>query len=123
MYCDFLHFADSLKRREQDTKYQKLWKLRKVFNSFNKAYADFCNSFSHVVTGKVIVIFDGKVIFRQYSPSKRKHFGIKICIRCDISGCTYDIRMYLGKDTGTTTCDIVATHYTVTDLTHKVQGV
>jgi len=44
-------------------------------------------------------------------------------ILCDISGYTYDIRMYLGKDTGTTTCDITATHYTVTSLTCKVQGV
>jgi hypothetical protein len=81
----FLHFADSLKRREQDKEYQKLWKLREVFNSFNKAYSDFYNSSSHVVVGKVIVIFDGKVkvICRQYIPSKRKNFGIKIYILCD----------------------------------------
>jgi hypothetical protein len=71
----------------------------------------------------VIIIFDGKIIFRQYIPSKRKHFDIKIYILCDISSYTYDIKMYLGKDTGTTTCDITATHYTVTNRTHKVQGV
>jgi hypothetical protein len=68
-------------------------------------------------------VFDGKVIFRHYIPSERKHFGIKIYILCDISGYTYDIKMYLGKDTGITTCDIVATLYTVTDLTRKVWGV
>jgi hypothetical protein len=118
-----LHFADSLKGREQDKEYQKLCKLKEVFNSFNKAYADFCNSSSHVVGGKVIVIFDRKVIFRQYIPSKRKHFGIKIYILCDISGYTNDIRMYLGRDTGTATCDITATHDTVTNLTRKVQDV
>jgi len=31
--------------------------------------------------------------------------------------------MYLGKDTGTTTCDIMATHYTVANLTSKLKGV
>jgi len=79
-----LHFADSLKRCEQDKEYQNLCNLREVFNSFNKAHSDFYNSSSHVVVGKVIVIFDGKVICRQYIPSKRKNFGIKIYILCDI---------------------------------------
>jgi len=66
-----LHFADSLKRCEQDKEYQKLWKVREVFNSFNKAYDDFYNSSNHVVVGKAIVIFDGKVLFRQYIPCKK----------------------------------------------------
>jgi len=66
-----LHFADSLKRREQDKEYKKLRKLREVYNSFNKAYDGFCNSSSHVVVGKAIVILDGKAIFRQYIPSKK----------------------------------------------------
>lgn len=118
-----MHFPDSLKRHEQDREYKKLWKLRKVFNSFNKAYAKFCNSSSHFVVGKVIVKYDGMIIFGQYIPRKRKHFGIKIYKLCDISGYIYDIRMYLGKDIGATTCDMTATHYTVINLTHKVQGV
>jgi hypothetical protein len=71
----------------------------------------------------VIVKFDGKFIFRQCIPRKMKHCGIKINKLCDISGYTFDMRMYLGKDTGTTTCDMTATHYTVTDLTYKVQSV
>lgn len=40
-------------------------------------------------------------------------------IKCDILGYTYDMRMYLGKDTGTTICDMTATHYTVTNLTRE----
>lgn len=66
-----MHFEDNLKRHEQNKEYQNLWKLREVFNSFNKAYDDFCSSSSHVVVGKAIVIFDGEVIFRQYIPSKK----------------------------------------------------
>jgi hypothetical protein len=70
----------------------------------------------------VIVKFDGKFIFRQYIPRKRKHCGIKIYKLCDISGYTYDMRMYLSKDTGTTTCDMTATHYTVINLNRSFQS-
>jgi len=38
---------------------------------------------------KVIVKFKGRVIFRQYIPKKRNHFGIKIHELCDESGYIY----------------------------------
>ena len=47
----------------------------------------------------VTVKFKGRVIFRQYVLKKRKHFGIKIYKLCDESGYTYDMRVYLGRDT------------------------
>jgi len=37
---------------------------------------------------QVIVKFQGRVIFRQYIPKKRKSFGIKIYKLCDESGYT-----------------------------------
>jgi hypothetical protein len=71
---------------------------------------------------KVIVKFKGRVIFRQYIPKKRKHFGIKIYKLCDDSGYTYDMRVYLGKDSRFATDDMTATHATVRHLTRRVEG-
>jgi len=54
---------------------------------------------------------------------KKEAFWHQNLYTSDISVYTYDIRKYLGKDTGATTYDITATHYTVTNLTRKLQGV
>ena len=61
-------------------------------------------------------------IFRQYIPKKRKRFGIKIYKLCDESGYTYDMRVYLGKDSHSATDDMTATHTTVTHLTCRIEG-
>ena len=71
---------------------------------------------------EVIVKFQGRVIFRQYIPKKRKCFGIKIYKLCDESGYTYDMKVYLGRDSRSTTDDMTATHATVRHLTCRVEG-
>jgi len=70
----------------------------------------------------VIVKFKGSVIFRQYIPKKRKRFGIKIYKLCNESGYTYDMRVYLARDSHSATDDMTATHATVSHLTSRVQG-
>jgi len=74
---------------------------------------------------EVIVKFQGRVIFRQYIPKKRKRFGIKIyklCDESDESGYTYDMKVYLGKDSCSATDDMTATHAAVRHLTCRVEG-
>jgi hypothetical protein len=74
-----------------------------------------------LTVNKVTLKFDGRIIFRQYIPRKMQQFGIKIYKLCDSLGYSYDMRVYLGKDIETTTWDILATHYTVRNLNHKLQ--
>jgi hypothetical protein len=73
-----LHFADNSQRPDQDDEYDRLWKIRTVFDILNQAYAKFYNPSEHLAVDKVIVKFKGRVIFRQHIPKKRKRFGIKI---------------------------------------------
>ena len=70
---------------------------------------------------EVIVKFKGRVIFRQYIP-KKKCFGIKIYKPRDDSGYTYDMRVCLGRDSGSATDEMTATHATVRHLTSRVEG-
>ena len=70
----------------------------------------------------ITVKFKGRVIFRQYIPKKRKCFGIKICKLFDESGYTYDMRVYMGRDSHSATDDMTATHTTVRHLTSRVEG-
>jgi hypothetical protein len=71
---------------------------------------------------EVIVSFKGRVIFRQYIPKKRKRFGTKIYKLCDESGYTYDMRVYMGRDSQSATDDMTATHAIVRSLTSRVEG-
>ena len=75
-----------------------------------------------MAVGEVIVKFKGRVIFRQYIPKKRKCFSIKIHKLCDESGYTYDMKVYLGKDSHFATDNMTATHANVRHLTCRVEG-
>ena len=99
-----------------------LWKIRIVFDTLNQAYPKFYNPLEHLAVDKVIVKFQGRVIFRQYISKKRKHFGIKIYELCDESGYTYDMNVYLGRDSHSAADDMTATHATVRHLTCRVEG-
>ena len=67
---------------------------------------------------EVTVKFKGRIIFRQYIPKERKHFGIKIYILWDESGYTCDMRVYLSRDSHSATDDMTATHATLRHLTY-----
>ena len=93
-------------------------KKRTVFKTLNQAYPKFYNPSEHLAVDKVTVKFQGRVIFRQYIPKKRKHFG-KLC---DKSGYMYDMKVYLGRDSHSATDDMTATHTAVRHLTSRVEG-
>jgi hypothetical protein len=107
---------------DEGEEYDRLWKIRTVFDKLNEAYAKFYNPSEHLVADEAIVKFQGRVIFRQYIPKKRKCFGIKIYKICDESGYTYTMRVYLGTDSYSATDDITATHTTLRHLTCRVEG-
>ena len=94
-----MHFADNSRRPNPDEEYDRLWKIRTVSDSLNQAYRKFYNPSEHLAVDEVIVKFQGRVIFRQYIPKKMKRFGIKIYKLRDESGYTYDMKVYLGRDT------------------------
>ena len=119
-----MHFADNSWRPDPGEEYDRLWKIRTVFDTLNQAYPKFYNPLEHLAVDEVNVKFQGRVIFRQYIPKKRKGFGIKIykLKLCDESGCTYDMKVYLGRNSHFATDDMIATHATVRRLTCRVEG-
>ena len=118
----FLHFADNWQRPDEGKEYDRIWKLRTVWDKLTEAYAKFYNPSEHLAVDKVIVKFKGRVIFRQYIPKKRKPFSRKIYKLCDESGYTHDMRVYWGRDSRSATDNMTATHETVRHLTRRVEG-
>ena len=118
----FLHFADNSQRPDQCEEYDRLWKLRAIFDILNEAYAKFYNPSEHLAVGEVIAKFQDKVIFRHYIPKKRKHVRTKIYKLCDESGYTYDMSVYFGQDSDSATDNMTAAYATVRHLTCRLEG-
>ena len=118
----FPHFADNSQRPDKGKECDWLWKLKTVSDKLNKAYAKFCNPSEYLAVDEVILKFKSRVFFRQYIPKKRKCFSVKIYKLCDESGYTYDMRLYLGRDSHSATDDMTATNVTLRHLTCRVEG-
>jgi len=89
----FWHFADN----ETSNKSDCLYKIRNILDKINF-------NFEHLLTpGEIIAVdesmipFRGRLKFRQYIPSKRHKYGVKLLKICDVNGFTYKIIIYEGK--------------------------
>ena len=102
----FQNFANNSQRPDEGEEYDRLWKLRTVFDNLNAAYAKFSKPSERLAVDEVIIKFKCRIIFRQYIPKKRKKFGIKIYKLCGESRYTCDMRVYLGRDSHSATDDM-----------------
>ena len=64
MYTASLRFADNTQRPDEGKEFDRLWKLRTVFDTLNKAYAKFYNPSEYFAVDEVIVKFKDRVIFQ-----------------------------------------------------------
>jgi hypothetical protein len=71
--------------------------MRTFFDMISDAYAKYYSPIEHLAVDEIIILFKGKVVFRQYIPKKHKCFRIKIYKLCDSMEYTYDMRVYLRK--------------------------
>ena len=52
--------------------------MRALFDKLIDSYAKYCSLTDHLAVDEIIVLFTGRVIFKQYIPKKHKEFGIKL---------------------------------------------
>jgi hypothetical protein len=63
----FLHFADNRKEiTKNDENYDRLCKMQDVFEMINNAYLKYYNPAEHLAIDEVIVLFIGRIVFKQY---------------------------------------------------------
>lgn len=92
----YLHFADNANVNKND----KLFKIRFVVDHFRKTFRDSLYPFQNLVIDESLVLFKGRISFRQYIPSKRHRFGIKFFIIVDCeTGYILDFLIYTGGTT------------------------
>jgi len=78
----------------RDKNYDRLWKMRTIFDKQDYAYSKYYNPTEHLALNEIIVLFKVTLVCKNWSciPKKRhKRFGIKLCMLCDFKGFIYTI--------------------------------
>nr|XP_022902691.1 piggyBac transposable element-derived protein 4-like [Onthophagus taurus] len=97
-----LHFVDNnIEPVERDT----LRKIRVIFDHLRTTFKNSFYPFQNLCIDESLMLYKGRVFFKQYIPSKRHRFGIKFFMLCDCeTGHILDLIIYTGATTnvGTT---------------------
>ncbi|GFY22396.1 piggyBac transposable element-derived protein 4 [Trichonephila clavipes] len=121
----YLHFENNDHAPDKTASdYDRLWKLRNVFNSLNNSFQEIYDPTEELAIDEVIVVFKGRIIFKQYILKKRKRFGIKVYKIVDKKGYTFNMKVYLGADRERLKSGIKVkpTHATVLELAESIKN-
>lgn len=88
-----LHFEDN-----HNNSGSKLYKIER----FLKMFVDRCQHLKipgeGICIDESLILFRGRLLFRQYIPNKRHRYGIKLFKLCSAGGYTHNIQIYAGKN-------------------------
>ncbi|KAJ1154739.1 hypothetical protein NDU88_007482, partial [Pleurodeles waltl] len=95
-----LHFVDNalaLPRDHPDS--DRLFKIRPVLDHLVDRFSEIYVPGKEISVDESLVLFKGRLVFRQYIPSKRARYGIKLYMLSESStGYVYNFRVYTGRD-------------------------
>jgi hypothetical protein len=104
----YLHFSVNHTATEDCPSYDRLWKLRYIFDVLNDCHSKYYTLPKHLTVHEVQVLSAQRVNLKHYICMTHKRFGIKIYKLCNISGYTYT-DMYLGQNRTPRTADMTVT--------------
>lgn len=89
----FLHFSDNETCDTSD----RLYKIRNIVDKINFNFENLHTPGEVIAVDESMIPFRGRLKFRQYIPSKRHRYGVKLFKVCDVNGFTYKIIIYDGE--------------------------
>ncbi|KAK2578713.1 hypothetical protein KPH14_000840 [Odynerus spinipes] len=90
-----LYFSDN-----QVSSSDRLGKIRKIIDELRAAFSNTFYLFSNLCIDESLLLYKGRLSFKQFIPSKRNRFGIKSFVLCDCkTGYIQDFIVYTGGDT------------------------
>ena len=101
MIMRFLHFNDNTQCPPRNSPaFDKLFKIRPLLNYFSEIFPQLFTPDQNICVDESLVKFTGRLGIKQFIPSKRARYGVKLYKLCDrATGYTYAFRVYEGKDT------------------------
>ena len=90
----FFHFADNTKYNPADPDRDKLYKIREVISMIKDRCGKVYSPGKSLSMDESLVLFKGRLCFKQYISSKRARFGIKLYQLCTFNGILLNFIMY-----------------------------
>ena len=90
----YLHFNNNKKGKPDN----RLHKISPILKHINGKFKSLFNPFQKLCLDESLMLYKGRLAFKQYIPSKRHQFGVKSFILCDCqTGFILDLLVYAGK--------------------------
>ena len=96
-----MHFVDNSNYNANDPNRDKLCKVRDAVEFLVDQFKNVYIPTQHIFTGEELLLWKGRLSFKQCIPSKRPRFGVKLFSLCEDSGYLWNSFAYLGKNPGT----------------------
>lgn len=95
-----LHFVDNgLALPRDHPECDRLFKIRPVLDHFVDRFSEIYTPGKEISIDESLVLFKGRLVFRQYIPSKRARYGIKLYMLSESrTGYVFNLRVYTGRD-------------------------
>ncbi|KAJ8966363.1 hypothetical protein NQ314_003564 [Rhamnusium bicolor] len=91
-----MHFCDSSNPNAAD----KLFKIRMVVDSLKSTFGENFYPYRNICIDESLLLFKGRLHFKQYIPSKRSRFGVQLFLTCDCkTGFVLNFIIYTGATT------------------------
>uniref|UniRef100_A0A8C5Q9F6 PiggyBac transposable element-derived protein domain-containing protein n=1 Tax=Leptobrachium leishanense TaxID=445787 RepID=A0A8C5Q9F6_9ANUR len=96
----FMHFSDnSLCPPGEHPQFDRLYKIRPLITHFTARFAEAYTPGRNICVDESLMKYKGSLGFKQYIPSKRSRYRVKVYKLCDsVSGYTQAFRVYEEKD-------------------------
>ena len=95
----FLLFNDNSKMPvPADPSPDELFKLRPLLDHLFKKFQEAYVPSWHISIDESLLLWKGRLPFKQYIPSKRARFGVKSFMLCEDSGYTFSFKIYTGRE-------------------------
>lgn len=94
---DFLHFNDNSHYDPNDPNRDRLYKVRPLIDHLVSKFKSVYTPSRDISIDEELMLWKGRLHFKQYIPNKRSRFGIKFFSLCEATGYLWNSYVYLGK--------------------------
>ena len=81
---DFLHFNDNSGYQPSDPQRDRLYKIRPVVEDPVNKFKTVYKPEKHISIDEELLLWKGRLGFKQYIPNQRAQFGIKMFSLCEV---------------------------------------
>ncbi len=97
-YCSLMRMLHFVNNDENNT--EKLYKILPIVLHMKDKFQQFFKPYQNLCIDESVLVWKGRLSFKQYIPSKRHRFGVKLFILCDCeTKYILDFIIYTGADT------------------------